>query len=78
MGNFKSLLGEKIMSDTGKRLLSVKETAEILGISTQTIYNKTKRNPDGIFPIPHIKCGSLVKFDRADVNNYIEHNKTLD
>ena len=64
------------MTDESRQLLSVEETAQILGISKQTIYNKTQKNADIRFPIPHVKCGRLIKFDRRDVFGFIERNKT--
>lgn len=64
------------MTENARQLLSVEETAEILGISKQTIYNRTQRNAETKFYIPFIRCGRLVKFDRRDVFGFIERNKT--
>ncbi|CAB5087179.1 hypothetical protein D3OALGA1CA_648 [Olavius algarvensis associated proteobacterium Delta 3] len=55
-----------------KRLLTVEETAERLGISPRTIYNKIGRKAKKKFPIkPKRVCGS-VRFDIRDIDAYIE------
>ncbi len=56
----------------GKRLLSVEETAEYLGISNRTIYNMIGRRKRNKFPIPVKRFGRLVKFDIRDVDAYID------
>ena len=56
----------------GKRLLSVEETAEYLGISDRTIYNMIGRRKRNKFPIPVKRFGRLVKFDIKDVDAYID------
>ncbi len=55
-----------------KRLLSVKETAEILNISHRTIYNQTGRKAKKRFPIKPKRIGKLIKFDRKDIESYID------
>ncbi|MFC1534145.1 helix-turn-helix transcriptional regulator [Thermodesulfobacteriota bacterium] len=60
---------EKII---GKRLLSVEETAQYLGISDRTIYNMIGRRKRNKFPIPVKRFGRLVKFDIKDVDAYID------
>jgi excisionase family DNA binding protein len=52
-----------------KRLLSVKELAEYLGLKAQTIYNRLSA---GTFPIKHKRIGRLVKWDIQDVNFYLD------
>jgi len=54
------------------RLLSVKETAKYLGISTRTIYNQTSSKAKKKFPIKPIKISGLIKFDRKDIDEWIE------
>ena len=51
-----------------KRLLSVKELSEYIGLSPQTIYNKINR---GNFPIPHKKVFGLLKWEREEVNKFL-------
>ena len=51
-----------------KRLLGVKELAEYIGLSSQTIYNKINR---GKFPIPHKKVFGLLKWEREEVNDFL-------
>jgi excisionase family DNA binding protein len=55
-----------------KRLYSVAETAEYLGLSERTIYNQTCRRAKKKFPVPWIKWGKLVKFDKADLDDHID------
>ncbi|MDI9541866.1 MAG: helix-turn-helix domain-containing protein [Pseudomonadota bacterium] len=55
-----------------KRLLSVEETAEILGISPRTIYNQIHRKASRPFPIKPKRVGRLVKFKSEDVTSYID------
>ena len=55
-----------------KRLLSAEETAEYLGISVRTIYNKTGRKAKVKFPVRPKKIGKLLKFDVRELEAYIE------
>jgi excisionase family DNA binding protein len=54
---------------SGRALLSVEELANILGIRPQTIYNKMSQ---GLFPIKHKKIGRLVRFDRRELDKYLD------
>ena len=58
---------------TKHRLLNVKETAEILGISTKTIYNCLSK-PDGhkTLPLKARKIGRAVRFLEQDVIRFCE------
>ena len=59
------------LSPVTKRLLTVKETAVILGIHPQSIYNAISRSKQS-FPIPHKKLGKkAVRFDIRDIEIYI-------
>ena len=58
-----------------KRLLSVEETALYLGISCRTIYNQIGRKAKRRFPIPIVKVGRTVKFDRLDIEKFIDAAK---
>jgi predicted DNA-binding transcriptional regulator AlpA len=51
-----------------KRLLSVRELSEYIGLSPQTIYNKINR---GNFPIPYKKVFGLLKWEREEVNDFL-------
>ncbi len=57
-----------------QRLLSARETAEYLGISVQTIYNGTCRNPARPFPIKakRIFGGNALRFDIRDLEEFIQ------
>ncbi len=60
-------------SDFGrKRLLSVKESAEFLGISPRTIYNQTHQNAKIKFPVKVKRFGKLIKFDIRDLEAYVD------
>jgi excisionase family DNA binding protein len=59
-----------------KMLLSVEELAELLQISTRTIYNGTAKNPINKFPIPWIRIGKLLRFHINDVQEYLEKRRT--
>jgi predicted DNA-binding transcriptional regulator AlpA len=52
-----------------QRLLSAKELSEYLGISPQTIYNKVNR---GNFPIPFKKIFGLLKWEKRDVEEFLD------
>jgi excisionase family DNA binding protein len=54
-----------------RRLLSVKELSEMLGISPRTIYNRTHRSAKKPFPIKFKRFGKLIKFDVKDVEEYL-------
>jgi excisionase family DNA binding protein len=58
-----------------KELLSVKETAEMLGIACSTIYNKTSKKSEHKFPIPYIKVGRMIKFEKRDITSWLDQNK---
>ena len=51
-----------------KRLLGVKELAEYIGLSPQTIYNNINR---GKFPIPYKKVFGLLKWEKEEVNDFL-------
>ena len=52
-----------------KRLLSVRELSEYIGLSPQTIYNKINR---GNFPIPYRKVFGLLKWELKAVNDFLD------
>jgi excisionase family DNA binding protein len=49
-------------------LLSVAETARLLGLSDQTLRNWSSRNK---LPIPSVRVGGRRLFRRADVETYV-------
>ena len=51
-----------------KRLLSVEETAEYLGIAPQTLYNHISWKSKNPFPIKPKRVGRRVKFDREELD----------
>ncbi len=52
-----------------KRLLGVKEISEYIGISPRTIYNRINR---GDFPIPYKKVFGLLKWEKKDVDEFLD------
>ena len=52
-----------------RRLLGIEELGEYLGIKPQTIRNRLS---NGTFPIPAKKICGRVKFDRKDVESFLE------
>lgn len=52
-----------------RRMLGVRELAEYLGLAPQTIRNKLA---NGTLPIPAKKIGKLLKFDKKDVDVYVD------
>ena len=55
-----------------KRLLSVEETAVLLGISPRTIYNQIGKKTKIRFPIKPKRIGRLVKFDIKDIDAFLD------
>jgi len=55
-----------------KRLLSVEETASYLGLSPRTIYNGVAPKSKKPFPVKPKRIGKLVKFDRLDLDRYVD------
>ena len=53
-----------------EKLLSLSETAEILGVKPPTLYNWISEQK-----ITVVKVGRLVKFDPEDIRQFIEKNK---
>lgn len=52
-----------------KRMLGVKELSGYLGISHQSIYNQLSA---GTFPIKTKRIGRLLKWDRRDVDRFLD------
>ena len=55
-----------------KRLLSIDETARILGIAPRTIYNRIAPSAKKPFPIKAKRVGRRVLFRASDVEEFIE------
>ena len=56
----------------GKRLLSVEEAAQYLGLSPRTIHNAVAPKSKRPFPVKPKRVGKLVKFDIRDLERYVE------
>jgi excisionase family DNA binding protein len=50
-----------------RRLLTVKEAGDYLGISARTIYNTLKD-----FPVKPLRLGRAIRFDIRDLDSYSE------
>ncbi len=55
-----------------RRLLSVEETAEYLGLKARTIYNRTGPKAKKAFPVKPKRIGKLIKFDILDLEKFVE------
>ena len=54
---------------TLNQLLKPQQLAALLGVPTSFIYDRTRQNaPD---PIPHFKLGKYVRFDLAQVQEWL-------
>lgn len=53
-----------------EKLLSVKETAEFLGLSTATIYSNVSRGT-----LPHMKRGNRLYFSSLELMEYIKDGR---
>ena len=54
------------------RLMSVEEAAEYLGLSPRTLYNKIAPKAKDPFPVRPKRIGKLVKFDRLQLDQWID------
>ena len=57
-----------------KRMLSIKELSDYLGVSPQTVYNQLSA---GTFPIKTKRIGRRLKWDRRDVDHYLDKLPTI-
>lgn len=55
-----------------KRLFTVREAADYLGLAPRTIYNRIGPKSKEPFPIPHKKFGKTVLFERKDLDSYAD------
>jgi len=60
------------MDKTIKRLLSVEETGQYLGVSPRTIYNGVAPSSKKPFPLRPKRIGKLIRFDVRELDEYIE------
>ena len=54
-----------------RRLMSISEAAEYLGVKKSTLYDWVS-----LRKIPFVKCGRLTKFDIKEIDRWIELKKT--
>jgi len=60
------------MDTSIKRLLTVEETGQYLGVSPRTIYNGVAPKTKKPFPLKPKRIGKLIRFDVRDLDQYIE------
>lgn len=58
------------MSKIEKRLLNIHEAAEYLGLTVGTMYVWVSQRK-----IPYVKVGRLTKFDKNDLDSWIDDHK---
>lgn len=54
-----------------KRLFSVEEAADFLGLSARTIYNGIAPKSKNPFPVKVKRIGKLCKFDIRDLEKFV-------
>jgi excisionase family DNA binding protein len=59
----------RLNETVGKRLLNVKEAAQYLGLSVDTVYKKAR-----LRELPYVKVGRALRFDVKELDRYIEKN----
>jgi len=55
-----------------KRWLNIKETAEYLGISHRSLYNRTSPKSPNPFPVKPKRIGSRILFDVKALDQFME------
>ena len=55
--------------ETKKNILTIKEIAEILSMSPSGVYQWVAAKK-----IPYIKVGSIIRFDRREIDKWLENN----
>jgi excisionase family DNA binding protein len=55
-----------------RRLLTISETAQYIGLSVHTLYTMTSQRR-----IPFVKCGRLTKFDRETLDKWIKQQTVM-
>ncbi len=60
---------ERVRSNegVGKRLLNVRETAQYLGLSVDTVYKKAR-----LRELPYVKVGRALRFDIEALQRFVE------
>jgi excisionase family DNA binding protein len=53
-----------------RRMLGIQELTDYTGLSRQTVYNQLSA---GTFPIKTKRMGRRLKWDRRDVDRYLDH-----
>jgi excisionase family DNA binding protein len=52
------------------RLLSVRDVAKMMDISTRTVYELVSKNQ-----LPSIRIGSIIRFDVRDIQRWMDHHR---
>ena len=64
--------GKKRERQENSRFMNVNELADYFDISPRTIYNQTGPKAKKPFPIKFKRIGGLIRFDKKDVDAYID------
>lgn len=62
----------KELSPIQRRLLSLEQTAEILGVSLRSLYNRCGKKSRNPLPFRIRRIGRLVRVDMQDLLKYLE------
>ncbi len=57
-----------------KRMMDIRELSSYIGLKPQTIRNQISM---GTFPIPTKKLGRLLKWDRREVDGFLDKLKKI-
>lgn len=57
-----------------RRMFGINELADYIGLSPQTIYNRLSA---GTFPIKTKRIGRRLKWDRKDIDHYLDKLPTI-
>ena len=57
-----------------RRMFGINELADYIGLSPQTIYNRLSA---GTFPIKSTRLGRRLKWDRKDIDHYLDKLPTI-
>ena len=63
---------KKVDNPFGKRMMSVPEVAAYIGMSPRTLYDQTAPKARKRFPVKPKRIGGLVRFDRTDIDQWLD------
>ena len=57
-----------------RRTLSLKEAADLIGVSQRTLYSRTSQKSKKKLPFRFFRFGRLIRFDRLEIERFISGN----